>query len=103
VTTLLARRSQVHQQVLTSHLTPYDAAYREALAHTAALVQQHGASAPDAAAQAGGLIYGGMLRQAGMLAFSDAFRVMAILFLAIVPLMFLMKRSGPLKGPVVVD
>jgi DHA2 family multidrug resistance protein len=103
VTTLLARRSQVHQQILTAHMTPYDAPYRDALAHTTALAQAHGASLPDAAAQASGLLYGTLQRQAGMLAFSDAFWVMGALFLAIIPLMFLMKKSGPVKGPIVVD
>ncbi len=28
VATLLARRTQVHQDILVSHLTPYDPAYR---------------------------------------------------------------------------
>jgi MFS transporter, DHA2 family, multidrug resistance protein len=103
VTTLLARRSQVHQQVLTAHLTPYDAPYREALQRTTAMVQAHGASLPDASREASGLIYGSMQRQAGMLAFSDAFWVMGALFLAIIPLMFLMKKSGPVKGPIALD
>jgi MFS transporter, DHA2 family, multidrug resistance protein len=93
VTTLLARRSQYHQQVLTAHLTPYDLPYQSALAHSTQLLQAHGASLPDAALQAQALIYGSMERQSSMLAFSDAFYVMAVLFVAIVPLMFLMKKS----------
>jgi DHA2 family multidrug resistance protein len=93
VTTLLARRSQFHQSVLVSHLTPYDAGYREAIAHTAAAVQSHGASAADAVAQAHGILYGTVLRQSSMLAFADAFWLMAALFTAIVPLMFLMKKA----------
>jgi len=102
-TTLLARRSQYHQSVLVSHLTPYDPGYREALASAAAMLHGRGASLPDAAAQAQGLIYGNMQRQAGMLAFSDAFWVMGVLFLLIVPLMFLMKSSRPVKGQVVME
>jgi DHA2 family multidrug resistance protein len=103
VTTLLARRSQVHQQVLSAHMTPYDTPYREALVRTAALAHAHGATLADAAAQANGLLYGVLQRQSGMLAFSDAFWVMGALFLAIIPLMFLMKKSGPVKGPIAVD
>jgi DHA2 family multidrug resistance protein len=102
-TTLLARRAQYHQSVLVSHLTPYDANYRDAVASAAAMLHGRGSSLPDAAAQAQGLIYGNMQRQAGMLAFSDAFWVMGVLFLLIVPLMFMMKNSGPVKGPVVVE
>jgi DHA2 family multidrug resistance protein len=98
VTTLLARRSQFHQHALVSHLTPYDFQYREALSRASALLHVRGGSAPDAAMQAHGLVYGTMLRESSMLAFSDAFWVMAVLFLAIVPLMFLMKRQRVSKG-----
>jgi len=102
-TTLLARRSQFHQSVLVSHLTPYEANYRDAVASAAAMLHGRGASLPDAAAQAQGLVYGNMQRQAGMLAFSDAFWVMGVLFLLIVPLMFMMKNSRPVKGRVVME
>ncbi len=103
VTTMLARRAQFHSQVLVAHLTPYSPAYREAMGRTTMLLQAHGSSAPDAGNQAQALLYGSMLRQSNMLAFSDAFWVMAMLFLAIIPLMLLMKKSGPVKGPVVVE
>jgi DHA2 family multidrug resistance protein len=103
VTTLLARRTQFHQTVLVSHMTPYDAPYRDALAGSAAMLQAHGSSAVDAGKQAHGLLYGSMMRQSSMLAFSDAFWVMAVLFLSVIPLMFLMKKAGPVKGPVVVE
>ncbi len=94
ITTLLARRAQFHQHVLAEHMTPYDLPYRTAVAHATALLHVQGSSPPDAAARAHGLLYGTLLRQANMLAFADAFWVMAVLFLAVVPLMFLMKRTG---------
>jgi DHA2 family multidrug resistance protein len=103
VTTLLARRSQVHQQTLVSHLTPYDSRYQDALAQATAMMHSRGASLPDAAAKAQGLLYGNMQRQAGMMAFADAFWVMALLFVSVVPLMFLMKKSAPARGPVVME
>jgi DHA2 family multidrug resistance protein len=103
VTTLLARRSQMHQQVLVAHLTPYDAAYRVAVVHTAQLLHARGASTPDAVHQAGGLLYGGLQRQAAMLSFDDAFWLMAVLFALIIPLMFLIKRTGPVHGPVTME
>src|ERR1039458_4636028 len=73
VTTLLARRSQMHQQVLVSHLTPYDPAYRNAIEHTTQLLHAHGASMPDAARQAGGLLYWGPPRPGAPLSLSPAF------------------------------
>jgi DHA2 family multidrug resistance protein len=102
-TTLLARRAQFHQSVLVSHLTPYDARYREALAGAAATLRHAGSSPGDAALQAQGMIYGNVLRQSSMLAFADAFWVMGVLFLLIVPLMFLMKKVRPSGGQVVVE
>jgi DHA2 family multidrug resistance protein len=71
--------------------------------HTTQLLHAHGATVPDAARQAGGLLYGGLLRQSAMLAFADAFWVMAVLFVLIIPLMFLMKRTGPMHGPLAVE
>ena len=59
--------------------------------------------AVDAGVQAQALLYGSMQRQSSMLAFSDAFWVMAVLFLLIIPLMFLLKKTGTLKGPVMVE
>jgi DHA2 family multidrug resistance protein len=103
VTTLLARRSQMHQQVLTAHLTPYDAVYRSAVFQATQLVHAHGASLPDATRVAGRLLYGGVLRQAAMLAFADAFWVMALLFLLVIPFMLLMKRTGPMRGPLAME
>jgi DHA2 family multidrug resistance protein len=91
-TTMLARRAQYHQSVLVSHLTPYDPAYRDALAKTTMALQAGGASGTDAAAQAQGLMYGTLLKQSSMLAFADAFRVMGMLFLVIIPLMFLIRK-----------
>jgi len=101
--TLLARRAQYHQQVLTAHLTPYDAPYQAALARSTGLLYARGASLPDAAAQAHGLIYGTLMRQANMLAFADAFWVMAVLFVVIVPLMFLMRKAKPAQGGMIVE
>jgi len=103
VTTMLARRSQFHQSVLVSHLTPYDGAWRNAINGTAQMIHARGASMADATMQAHGMIYGSVLQQSSMLAFDDAFSVMAVLFLMIVPLMLFMKRSRPPSGPVVME
>jgi DHA2 family multidrug resistance protein len=93
ITTMLARRTQFHQQILVSHLTPYDPAYQQALARAAQMAHASGASAPDAAARAQAMLYGTMQRQASMLGFADGFWLMAVLFLAVIPLMFFMKPA----------
>jgi len=103
VTTLIARRTQFHQTMLVSHLTPFDASFQQALKGTTQLIAAQGASLPDAAVRANGLIYGSMVRQSAMLAFGDAFFVMAILFLAIIPLMLMMRKTRPVSGPVMME
>jgi DHA2 family multidrug resistance protein len=102
-TTMLARRAQYHQSVLVSHLTPYDPAYRDALGKATMALQAGGSSPPDAAARAQGLIYGTLLKQSAMLAFADAFWVMGCLFLVIIPLMFLIRKIPPVRGPMMVE
>ena len=48
------------------------------------------ASPPDLAAVAA--LYGMVVRQASMLAFIDMFRLLGIVFLVMIPLVFLMRR-----------
>jgi DHA2 family multidrug resistance protein len=102
VTTLQARRAQFHQNVLVSHLTPFDAGYQAVLEQASHALQMAGAGATQAVAQARAMIYGELLRQSAMLAFVDVFWVMAITCLAMIPLMFLMKKAKPYKGPLAV-
>jgi DHA2 family multidrug resistance protein len=50
-------------------------------------------SAPSTAeGQAYGALWGTVQRQASMLAFVDTFRAMAIVFLLVVPFLFIMRR-----------
>ncbi len=100
VTTLEARRAQVHQNILVSHLTAYDHGYQAALDHLNRTLQAAGSSATEAMARAHGMIYSELVRQSSMLAFVDVFWLLALTCLAMIPLMFLMKKTRPQKGPV---
>lgn len=62
------------------------------------MLMEKGASAADALAQAQALLYGTMQRQAAMKAFIDNFWMMGMIFLAMIPLMFFMRRTAPGKG-----
>ena len=103
VTTMLARREQFHQHRLVSHLTPFDPAYTQALAGTAHALASRGASAAQSVAQATGIFYGMMQRQAAMMAFVDCFWVLGIIFLMVIPIMFFMRKAGPHKGPIAME
>jgi MFS transporter, DHA2 family, multidrug resistance protein len=78
VTTLLARRSQFHQQILTGNLTPYDPGYQGAIQNITRTLMDRGISAAQAAMQAPAMIYGMVQRQASMLAFIDVFWVLGV-------------------------
>ncbi|HUL35872.1 MAG TPA: DHA2 family efflux MFS transporter permease subunit [Candidatus Eisenbacteria bacterium] len=94
VTTMQARLAQVHQAYLVKDYSPYDRKYQAALHGLAATLQAQGVNATDALTRAKGLLYYELQRQASMLAFVDVFRFMAFLCLAMMPLMFLMKKSS---------
>ncbi|MFO1243145.1 MAG: DHA2 family efflux MFS transporter permease subunit [Rickettsiales bacterium] len=73
VTTYVARHSQMHQYVLSEHLTPGDPVY-ENMRHS--LIQtfiNRGFDSLDAAHQATGHIYRELLRQASILSYNDAY------------------------------
>jgi len=99
VTTVLARGAQFHQNVLIGHLSGLNPAYRAATEGAAQTLIAAGSGASQAADQAVALLYGGLQRQAAMLSFIDNFRILAIGFALIIPLMFLMKKTTPGKGP----
>jgi len=64
VTTELARRSQVRQHTLVSHVTAFDLRYNEMLHAATGMLIARGSSASQAVHQAQGLIYGMVQREA---------------------------------------
>jgi DHA2 family multidrug resistance protein len=103
ITTMLARRSQFHQQILVSHLTPYDSTYQAALHGMASKLIQQGVNSVQAARQAQGMLYGMVQQQAAMLAFIDIFWMLGITFLALIPLMFIIKKTRLHKPAVMAE
>jgi MFS transporter, DHA2 family, multidrug resistance protein len=101
--TLVARREQFHQQRLIENLTPLNANYQAALEGAKQMFISKGADAVHAAAQAQQLIYGMVQRQATLLSFLENFRLLALTFLAVIPLMFLMRKIRPRKGSMPVE
>ena len=92
VTTLLARRSQFHQSRLVEGLTPFDRTYQDALNHFLPLMPSPGDGAA-AGPGAVGTIYRQLLRQASMMSFNDAFYLLTIFLICLLPLVLLMKKG----------
>ena len=91
-TTLLAQRSQLHQQNLVSHVTVWDPATQERLGRWTSHFLTQGSDAFTAQRQAMAMLYQDAVGQAQVLAYADDFWLLAILF-SIVPLFLpLMRR-----------
>jgi DHA2 family multidrug resistance protein len=99
IETHLARRTQYHQNVLVGHVNPYDAQYHHMVQGLARHFAQQGADAVHALHQAQAMVYAMLQKQASMLAFIDDFRMLALIFLALIPFVFFLKKAQPRKGP----
>jgi MFS transporter, DHA2 family, multidrug resistance protein len=97
MTTLLARREQVHQNQLISHITPSDLRTQNMMHGLQSWFAQHQPlSAYDAAHKSWGAIYLMVQQQSAMLSFVEAFWVMAVIFWAMAPLLLLLRNARDL-------
>jgi DHA2 family multidrug resistance protein len=99
-TTVLARRQQIHTSVLGAHFDVYSPQARAFLEQMRAAFVARGADLATAARQAQAAAWGLVQRQASMLSFTDVFRMMALLFVALLPLLLLMRTPRAGRGPV---
>jgi DHA2 family multidrug resistance protein len=98
VTTMLDRRTQFHLNSLSSHINAGNAALQDRLRALGQMVQSHGGGPPGTSAVPWAIIQGTLNRQATMLAFIDNFWLLGMAILAMVPVVFLMKKSKPGGG-----
>lgn len=94
--TLVARRTQFHQATLVTHLTPYDAPYQTFLSQAQAILGSHG-SMGQVIDQSHRLLLDLVNRHAAMLAFNDTFWMFSLSFVALIPVVFFMKKTAPGK------
>jgi DHA2 family multidrug resistance protein len=92
VTTMLARRTEYHQSVIVSNVTPADSSVRQFIHNTSHYLVTRGSSSPDAIHQAYGLLAANVTGQATMLAFMDCFHLLAVVAIIGLPLAFLTRR-----------
>lgn len=95
VTTMLARRSQYHQQVLVGHITPDTPVFRGVLNALTHAIAHSGLSPHDARLQAIARLYAQVNRQAHTLAYLDTFWVLAALSGVMFVLAFFLKKNDP--------
>ncbi len=92
-TALVAERLQQHRAYLAGHLSPYDPAFNDTLAGYVAQLRAMGHSLADAQHAAMGLLNQTLNVQAAILAYADAFAIIAVGAFAAVPLTFLFSAS----------
>ena len=103
VTTLIARRAQVHQAYLVANISPGRPLITRAVAGLAAHLGASGANAERATRQAYALIYRTVGVQASTLAYIDTYWVLAIGAAIMFVLSFTLKKNQPGGRRVVMD
>ena len=100
VTTMLDRRAQLHMTRLTERANGLSAAYHNMLNGMQLKLVSAGSTIAHAGSQAQAMVYGTIQRQAVMLAFLDDFKMLGIVFFAVIPFLLLMRRPKMRGGNV---
>jgi DHA2 family multidrug resistance protein len=100
VTTLLQRRGQTHQARLVDHVNSLNPALTQITNGDTVRLISYGSSASQAATQAKGLVYNLVQGQSAMLAFVDNFKMLGVVFLAVIPFLLLMRKPRVPAGGV---
>jgi len=90
--TLLAHFRQGQTNILGSHVSSYDSATRMALDRLRHLFVIHGSHPVTATRETQAMVWGMVEKQAAMIAYIDVFRVLTLLFLLVIPFVFLLKK-----------
>src|SRR5262249_4608855 len=98
--TMLSRSQQSTTALLGANVTPYDPASQSLLAQLRGAFIAAGADMVTATNRAYAALFGIVQRQASMVSFVEIFQLMGIIFIALVPLVLLMRRPGQRGAPV---
>jgi MFS transporter, DHA2 family, multidrug resistance protein len=98
VTTMIARRSQFHQQILAAHVTDTNPHFRATLNALANLLAHAGLNSVAALDQAYARIYQQIVGQSVTLAYVDTFKALAVGSAVMLALAIFLKRNEPGTG-----
>jgi MFS transporter, DHA2 family, multidrug resistance protein len=93
VETMQVRRAQTHINILGRYVNPANPKARQTLDGLRALFVSQGKDAATATRQAYRAVWGTVQQQAAMLSYNDTFRFLALMFLLMLPLLFLMRKA----------
>ena len=92
IQTLLARYRQTHGNIMVGHVDPYSPGAQILFGNLRSAFMAAGADVTTATERAYAALYGMVQQQAAMLAFIDGFKLLAVVFLVLVPFVALMKK-----------
>lgn len=92
VQTWLTQGSQRHQADLVAHVSPLSTQTTDILEALTQTITNQGSTLGDAAPKAQATLYAFVQQQSSLLAFLDNFRLLAFLFVAFIPAVYLLKR-----------
>lgn len=98
VTTLLDRRTQVHQAYLSSNLTATNPTLQARLNALGQFIQNRGGPPAGTSSMPWAMIQQSLIGQATMLSYIDCFRFLGWSILLMVPMVFLIKKHKPGGG-----
>jgi len=93
VTTLLARRSQYHQSVLSAHASTASSAFNNVVTGTSNHLAAAGSTPEQATQQAYGIVANTIGRQAAMQSYLDVYYILAVGAAILVPCVFIMRKA----------
>jgi DHA2 family multidrug resistance protein len=97
--TFLERFRQVHINILGAHVTPYDPATQMRMERIRSAMISGGSDPVTATQRSHAMLFGSVGRQAAMLSFIDLMRLFGVFFVAVVPLILLMKAPRTDQSP----
>jgi MFS transporter, DHA2 family, multidrug resistance protein len=95
VETMIARRAQFHQDVLSAHVTRARQAYRNVTSGLSADLFHRGLTQPQAARQTTLRVYNSVITQANVLSYIDVAWLIGVLCLVMIPLVLMLKHNNP--------
>jgi MFS transporter, DHA2 family, multidrug resistance protein len=99
IETMLARMNQSHSNQLIQHVDPYSPVTQQMFLGLRATFMARGADAATATQRAYAALYGMVQKQAAILSFLDGFKLVALVFLVLVPFVFIMRKPAHHGGP----
>jgi len=100
IATLLSRNTQIQYNILGTHLSAFDARVGALLEQIRGGFMARGMDFSTASRAAYAALSGMVSQQASMVAFVQLFRILALVFAVVIPLVFIMRRPKTSQPPV---